>query len=593
MKTRILAVAPYQGMKELMNEIEEQRTDIELTIHIGNLERGLQIVQDCDLDEFDAIVSRGGTAKMIAANVNIPVVEVDISVYDILRAIKLAENYTNRFAIIGYPAITDCAKMLCDLLKYEIEIITLDEQTDIHEEMKALRRQGYEMVLCDMIGTSVAYELGINFILITSGKESIEAAFDQSVRLSGLFSHYKQQSLVMKTAIVQSRESLFIYTKAGKFIFSSLERSSVTETFFSYVEKNLDSFLADSRFRLEERVGSLMFSLYTRHITINGLSYVYIYLHAQDAPILVEELGVSLYDKKEASGYEITDFYGSANFVGSTRQLLEQYAPTLCPVLILGERGTGKDKAASFLYEHSEYRKRPYFIVDCEQTNQKKWTYLMENVNSPFNDLHTTVYIKNLQALDEALANKFLSCLKQGDFCRRNRFIFSFTINNPEDENRPCCQYLMNGLSCLVLRLLPLRERVADIPSIATLYISQANTELGKQVVGFEADALKLMQEFNWSQNLAQFKRVIRQLIVLTKGYYISADLVREMLKQEIPRISDHLLPGYEIINTNQPLDDINYDIVRMVLEQENRNKSRTVERLKISRSTLWRMLQR
>ena len=81
---------------------------------------GLEIVQSYDLDDFDIIISRGGTAKMISANVTIPVVEVEISVYDILRAIKLAENYSNRFAIIGYPAITNCAKMLCNLLQYDI-----------------------------------------------------------------------------------------------------------------------------------------------------------------------------------------------------------------------------------------------------------------------------------------------------------------------------------------------------------------------------------------------------------------------------------------------------------------------------------------
>lgn len=593
MKTRILVIAPYQGMKEVMNEIQQEREDLDLTIQIGNLENGLQIVQSYDLDNFDVIISRGGTAKLIAANVKIPVVEVDISVYDILRAIKLAENYTNRFAIIGYAAITDSAKMLCDLLKYNIEIITLGERSDAYTQMKKLREQGYEMVLCDMIGTSVAYELGMNFVLITSGKESMEAACDQAIMYARLFASYKQQTLVLKSAVVQSRESLFVYKKNGEFIFSSMERSKVTETFFSYVEQHIQSFLSDSRFRLEERIDSLVFSLYSRHITINQEPYVYIYLYIQDAPVLVEDLGVSLYNKSRHTSQELPDFYGSANFIGSTRQTLEQYAPTLFPVLILGEEGTGKDKAASFLYEHGEYGKRPYFVIDCQQTNQKKWTYLMENVNSPLNDLHSTIYIKNLQALDETLAYKFLSCLSQNDFCKRNRFLFSYTLNSPENENNSICQYLKNTLSCLVLHLAPLRERTEDIPSIATLYISEANIELGKQVVGFDPDALELMQKFHWSQNLTQFKRIIRQLIVLTDGYYISAELVNRLLKEENPKISVPPKAGYEMINLQQSLDDITYDIVRMVLEQENMNKTKAVERLKISRSTLWRMLQR
>ena len=91
MKTKILTIAPYQGMKEIINDIASGRDDIEMTTRIGDLATGLEIVQSYDLDDFDIIISRGGTAKMISANVTIPVVEVEISVYDILRAIKLAE----------------------------------------------------------------------------------------------------------------------------------------------------------------------------------------------------------------------------------------------------------------------------------------------------------------------------------------------------------------------------------------------------------------------------------------------------------------------------------------------------------------------
>ena len=56
-------------------------------------------IKDMTARDVSDIISRGGTAKMISANVTIPVVEVEISVYDILRAIKLAENYSNRFEL--------------------------------------------------------------------------------------------------------------------------------------------------------------------------------------------------------------------------------------------------------------------------------------------------------------------------------------------------------------------------------------------------------------------------------------------------------------------------------------------------------------
>ncbi len=591
-KTRILAVVPYNGIKEIMNEIAAANEEIELTVHIGTLQKGLEIVQSYNLDSFDIVVARGGTASLFERSLKLPIARIEISVYDILRAIKLAENYTSRFAIVGISSTVENAILIRNLLQYDIKIVTLDKPEDDRQAILELLDQGYEMVLCDMRTTITAYELGMNYILITSGRESIEATFTQAISMAQRHSFHQRQTKLFKAAITGSKESVFIYDGQQKLVYSSLERNPETQPFFLIIEQNMDTFFSDSSFHLEERRKGLLLSYHCSHTTIDQNPYVFIYLYKQDVPALIDDLGISLYENTEAMVSD-TEFYGSSNLIGITRKTMEAYSHTLQPVLILGEKGTGKDKSASFLYRHSEFKKHPFFIIDCESTNQKKWNYFMESPNSPLNDIHITIYIKNLQALHDSISDKFLPYLKQNDLCRRNRFLFSYTLSQEIEINSPVCQYLMNTLSCLVLRLTPLRDRIDDIPNIATLYISQANINLGKQVVGFEPGALALLQDFNWSQNLPQFKRVIHQLILLTEGDYVPTELVRQTLKQETPRTTEVLRPGYEIVNTNQSLEDISYDIARMVLAQEGMNRAKTAERLGISRTTLWRMLQK
>ena len=85
MKTHILAIVPYNGMKEIMNDIAASNDNIELTVRIGTLQKGLQIVQSYNLNDFDIIVARGGTATLIEKHVDIPVVRIEVSVYDIPR----------------------------------------------------------------------------------------------------------------------------------------------------------------------------------------------------------------------------------------------------------------------------------------------------------------------------------------------------------------------------------------------------------------------------------------------------------------------------------------------------------------------------
>ncbi|MCI8417254.1 MAG: sigma 54-interacting transcriptional regulator [Lachnospiraceae bacterium] len=591
-KTRILAVVPYNGIKEIMNEIAADNEEIDLTVHIGTLQKGLEIVQSYNLDDFDIVVARGGTANLFERHIKLPIARIEISVYDILRAIKLAENYTSRFAIVGISSTVENAKLLRNLLQYNIKIVTLAKPEDDRQAILDLLDQGYEMVLCDMRTTNTAYELGMNYILITSGRESLEATFTQAISLAHRHSFHQRLTKLFKTAMSGSREYVFIYDGERNLVYSSLSRNLDSEYIFLIIEQNMDTFFSDSSFQLEERKKGLLLTYHCSHATIDQEPYVFIYLFKQDVPALIDELGISLYENPEAMVTD-SEFYGSANLIGITRKTLEAYSRTLQPVLILGEKGTGKDKSASFLYRHSEFKKHPFFIIDCESTNQKKWNYFMESPNSPLNDIHITIYIKNLQALHDSISGKFLPYLKQNDLCRRNRFLFSYTLSQEIEITNSICQYLMNTLSCLVLHLTPLRDRTDDIPNIATLYISQANINLGKQVVGFEPGALALIQDFNWNQNLAQFKRVIHQLIVLTEGDYISTDLVRQTLKQETPKTTESLRPGYEIVNTNQSLEDISYDIARVVLEQEDMNRAKTAERLGISRTTLWRMLQK
>ena len=64
-------------------------------------------------------------------------------------------------------------------------------------------------------------------------------------------------------------------------------------------------------------------------------------------------------------------------------------------------------------------------------------------------------------------------------------------------------------------------------------------------------------------------------------------------LQQEKQLSTSNLQPGYAIININQSLEAINQDIAKIVLENENMSRAKTVEHLQISRTTLWRMLQK
>ena len=95
-RTRILGIAPYEGMHAAMDRAAQAYPNVQMDVFTGDLDVGVSIVQRMPPNSYDCIISRGGTANLIRRVTELPVVEVPLSVYDVLSAMKLAEAKKNQ-----------------------------------------------------------------------------------------------------------------------------------------------------------------------------------------------------------------------------------------------------------------------------------------------------------------------------------------------------------------------------------------------------------------------------------------------------------------------------------------------------------------
>ena len=103
LKIRLLGIAPYEDMRLLMLELAAQYPEIELTVFVGDLQQGVEVARRNFYNDYDAIISRGGTAALLKERLDLPVIEIPILPFDILCAMKLAENVSDHYAIVGSP----------------------------------------------------------------------------------------------------------------------------------------------------------------------------------------------------------------------------------------------------------------------------------------------------------------------------------------------------------------------------------------------------------------------------------------------------------------------------------------------------------
>lgn len=193
--TRILFLAPYAGLKELAIAVAEEYSGVVIQVHRGNYLDGPQLLVKLNAAEhFDAVITRGGTVDACRKVSSIPVIELAINAFDMIRVIQLAEGYAGKKVLLAYPNIVKSFTQLSELLGYGVPSYCYREHQEVQSLLRGLKKEGFELVIGDQIVYRTAQELGMNSILLTSGAEAIRSAIEEAIRLAGALAGHRETS---------------------------------------------------------------------------------------------------------------------------------------------------------------------------------------------------------------------------------------------------------------------------------------------------------------------------------------------------------------------------------------------------------------
>lgn len=586
---RALGIAPYEGIRNAMAKEAEQFPQLQLDLFTGDLAEGAAIVQRLGPEAYDVIISRGGTAELIRQITQVPVVSIQISVYDILRTMKMAENYASKYAIVGFSSITKPAHTLCDLLQNNVDIITVYRQSEVESTLRLLRDNGCRGVVCDMVTHTCARELGMDAFLISSGAESIQNAYEQALALGRGFGKLRRENLYLHGLAEQEGTQVAVLDGAGKLEYSL--PAAPSDELLSALRDRLPRISLRHTERFFVNHGSDLFQVTARRSDTGGKENVVFFYSAYQIPSHGKNSGIISLSAEECQHLFQRSFFNISGSLGEIEQRLKQMAATPKPVMILGEYGTGKEQIARALYLYSAGKGAPMICIDCTLVNEKSWDFLFEHEASPFHNRSATIYMKHLEAMPPQRLLQFLSILTETNLTKRLRLLFS--CDNTEAKPLPDnAAALVERISCMVLTMPALRTRADEIPSLASLYLSSLNLELGKQLIGPDAQATRLLQRYAWPGNYVQFQNLLYELATVTEGAYIRSDEVSRVISRERGLRFASKTPGIREL-CPQSLDDIILQAVESALEDCDGNQSQAAKQLGVSRSTFWRYLKR
>lgn len=597
-KLKVLGIAPYDNLALLMRQAAEKRSDLELTVYTGDLEEGVQIASQYTLNDYDYIISRGGTAQLIRQSSSIPVVEIEVSLFDLLRCIQLARNASNHYALIGFPNITRNSNFIKTILEYKLDVFTIHSQKEAETVLQTISLDDYDVILSDSISNSLAQSYHFHTILITSGIEIIESTLNQIVFYGTINESAVRQNKMFRALLNTHPFDIYMFSASGTLIYHSRE-DIYSRELVAFMSDLVPTVIREGQKKVYRKHSGLLASISGSRKQIDDESFAQFYVNMRKVPLSLLKNGLQ-YKSKEEILNNPDNMYINIVPQSFMKNLLGQIPDIQTPIFILAESGMEKQAFAEALYLQSSEQNNPLTVIDCAKlTNNRNWEYLMEDMNSPLSDTGTTIYIKNIDTLTEQRFRELLSGINDTKLYKRNRLIFEMA--HKEDAPYPE-RYItiQNYFSTITAEIPPLRRTGEQIPHVANLLLNAYNIEYGKEIVGFRPEAMQLLQDYSWPYNYKQLRHVIISLGTMTESLYIEADTVRDVLNTEA-RISSgasHISgvptddPHTAVLSLDRSLDEITKEIINIILAQENGNQTAAAKRLGISRTTLWRMLK-
>jgi two-component system nitrogen regulation response regulator NtrX len=304
---------------------------------------------------------------------------------------------------------------------------------------------------------------------------------------------------------------------------------------------------------------------------------------------------------------------GESSRMRELRKSIELVADASAPVLITGERGTGKELVARAIHESSS-RKRgsleklncaavPRELVESELFGHEAgaFTGATRQRKGKFERAHQgTLFLDEVGDMPIDMQAKLLRVLQEGeiervggsDLIKIDVRVIAAT-NKELDKAMSAGEFrsdLFDRLNVLPLSVPALRERKDDIPLLCERFLqqsAQANDRPEKQL---SAGALALLTAYDYPGNVRELRNMIERLVILTRDAQITEPEARALLPAaKVASDAAVYTPGKSL---RDMLDETERALIRQALDHHQQNVSATAEALGLERSHLYKKMR-
>ncbi|MEW5804794.1 MAG: sigma 54-interacting transcriptional regulator [bacterium] len=309
--------------------------------------------------------------------------------------------------------------------------------------------------------------------------------------------------------------------------------------------------------------------------------------------------------------FSFGEIIGRTSKMQEIYELIEAVSQSKATVLIQGESGTGKEMAARAIHYQGPLAGGPFIGISCSVLSENLLeSELFGHVKGAFTGAVRdktgrfeladggTLFLDEVGDMSLGIQTKLLRVLQEREFekvggertIKVDVRIITATNKNLKEEvaGGRFREDLFYRLNVVEIVLPPLRERMDDLPLLVTHFIEKFNRQTGKGITALSRDAMNILSRYPWPGNIRELEHVIEHAFVRCNKTTILA----RHLPHDITEYKASVIIRSGIKN-GLSKDEIERDILLNTLEEFGWNLGLVMQKLNISRPTLWRRMKK
>ena len=632
-ENELLIISVYPGMMNDINAVcgslqinptilEWEIAENTLISHLRNMFRETGVP--------DAIISRGATANLIEQNIPEAVsVRAEPGDLELLETLKAAKNHGPRIGLLMFEDYLKSYNLQAAKELLGSNSLTLYPFRS-REDIIRLVRQGSTDGMDVLVGGgTLAYRTGnscgIKVLPVYSGQHALRNAVKQALSIIDARQREKLQLKCFTEAVSSITEGV-LSIEDGKFIVANKEMGNIFKTDEqALIGRKVDNtddtlvagyirhFLTNSRER--EKVLKILgqdYYIKKSHFEEKGKKrIVAIFRRARDIQDQEQRVRTEIRNTGFFARYHFSDIIAESGIMRQLLKKAETYAATDANILIGGDSGTGKELLAQSIHNASSRAKEPFVAVNCaaipatllesELFGYEEGAFSGASKGGKrglFELAHKgTIFLDEINSMPLELQSVLLRTLQEKEIRRigsqRNIYIDIRVIaasNSDlmkmirEEKFRIDLYYRLNTLR---LTLPSLDKRREDIRPLAMSFLNHYSQKYSLPLPALSEDNYRLLESRNWQGNIRELRNVMQRYVILS---HEGENSIQLCFDEDIA--TEAALEPQDVTSFGT-LDEIEKAVILKRLKQNQGNRRKTAQELGISRSTLWKKLDK